>query len=58
MLLYTTLLYLDPGSGSILIQLLIAALMGAAFLIKTFWGRITGFFKSKNKNNRTDDDDL
>jgi hypothetical protein len=36
--------YLDPGSGSYLLQLLIAGLLGAAFALRMFWGRIKGFF--------------
>lgn len=36
--------YLDPGSGSYLLQLLIAGLLGGAFLIRLFWGRIRAFF--------------
>lgn len=36
--------YLDPGSGSYLLQLLIAGLLGGAFLIRIFWGRIRAFF--------------
>jgi hypothetical protein len=35
--------YLDPGSGSYLIQLLIAALLGGAFVIKAFWRQIRSF---------------
>lgn len=38
--------YLDPGSGSLLVQLLAAGLLGGiGILIKTFWGRIKAFFK-------------
>ncbi len=37
--------YLDPGSGSYLIQILIAFLLGAAFAIRAFWGRIKAFFQ-------------
>ncbi len=36
--------YLDPGTGSYVIQLLIAGLMGAAFLVKLYWGKIKSFF--------------
>ena len=36
--------YLDPGTGSYIFQLLIAGAVGLAFVIKVFWGRITGFF--------------
>jgi hypothetical protein len=36
--------YLDPGTGSYLFQILIAALAGGIFAIKLFWGRISAFF--------------
>jgi hypothetical protein len=50
--------YLDPGSGSFLIQLLIAALLGGLFLLKAYWGKITTFFKRvTNKQNTTEDDE-
>jgi hypothetical protein len=40
--------YLDPGSGSLLIQLLAAGLLGGiGILIKTFWHRIKAFFTGK-----------
>ena len=35
--------YLDPGSGSVLIQLLIAALLGIGVAIRASWSRITGW---------------
>ena len=38
--------YLDPGSGSYLIQLLLGGLVGALFIIKAYWGRIKSFFQS------------
>jgi hypothetical protein len=37
-------LYLDPGSGSFLIQLIIASALGAALVFKTSWSRIKKFF--------------
>jgi len=37
--------YLDPGSGSFLIQLIIASLLGAAFVLRTSWSKIKSFFK-------------
>lgn len=40
--------YLDPGSGSFLIQMLIAGLVGAAFILRSSWGRIKGFFTRSN----------
>ena len=36
--------YLDPGSGSYLLQLLIAGALGGLFALRMFWGRIKGFF--------------
>ncbi len=44
-----TLLYIDPGSGSYLVQMLIAAVLGGLFYIKTIWKRIKLFF-SRNKD--------
>lgn len=35
--------YLDPGSGSFFIQLLVAGLMGALFLIGAYWKRVKNF---------------
>jgi hypothetical protein len=46
--------YLDPGSGSLLIQLLIAGLMGASILIATSWKKIKRFFK-RSDSKREDD---
>jgi membrane protease YdiL (CAAX protease family) len=37
--------YLDPGSGSYIFQLLLAALVGALFAIRIYWGRIKSFFQ-------------
>jgi uncharacterized membrane protein len=42
------LIYLDPGSGSLLIQLLIAALAGLAIFFGSNWRKIKRLFK-KNK---------
>ena len=36
--------YLDPGAGSYIVQILIAGLFGALFMLKVFWVRIMGFF--------------
>ena len=37
---YSPILYLDPGSGSILIQLTVAALLGAGLFIRSQWAKI------------------
>ncbi len=47
--------YLDPGSGSYIVQMLIAGAVGGAYAIKLYWQRIVFFFKGKSK---TEDDFL
>lgn len=42
------LLYLDPGSASVALQVLVAALFGALFFVKMMWRRIVGLFTGKN----------
>ena len=37
--------YLDPGSGSFFIQVLIASFCGVLFAVKIFWQNIKSFFK-------------
>lgn len=40
--------YLDPSSGSLLVQLLAAGLLGSlGIIVKIFWGRIKAFFKGE-----------
>lgn len=56
-MLMTILAYLDPGSGSYLIQLLIAALLGGAFVIKSFWRQITSFFTRLFKGKKEEQQD-
>lgn len=46
-LLTAGLAYLDPGSGSFILQLLIATILGGAFIVKAYWKKIVGFFRSR-----------
>ena len=41
--------YLDPGSGSFLLQLLIAALLGAAVALRASWSKVKGWFGIKSE---------
>lgn len=36
--------YLDPGTGSYMLQIALGVMLGAAFAIKAFWFRIRAFF--------------
>ena len=39
------LMYLDPGSGSFIIQMLLAGLLGIAVAIRIYWKKIVAFFR-------------
>ncbi len=41
------LFYLDPGSGSFLIQLLLAAALGIGVAMRMYWSRIKQIFGGK-----------
>ena len=56
-MLWVIFYYLDPGSGSLFLQLLIATLVGAGFLINCFWGRIIKFLKPKGQNHNMEEDE-
>lgn len=36
--------YVDPGTGSYVLQIVIAGIAAASFSLKLFWGRIRAFF--------------
>jgi len=38
--------YIDAGTGSLIIQFLIAGAVGGLFLIKVFWKRVKAFFSN------------
>ena len=50
--------YIDPGTGSYILQIVIAGLVGAAFTLKLFWKRIQLFFSksSSKKEERREDE--
>jgi len=50
-------LYLDPGSGSFLLQLLIAGLIGLGIALRASWGKIRKMFgKGQAEDNISEDD--
>ena len=42
--------YLDPGSGSMLVQLLLGGVAGAAVVMKLGWERFKDMFRSSKTN--------
>jgi hypothetical protein len=44
---HPVLAYIDPGTGSYLVQLLIATILGSLFALKTYWRKIIRLFSDK-----------
>lgn len=47
--------YLDPGSGSFMIQALVAMLAGIAVTIRAYWSKIREFFGAAPSGTESDD---
>ena len=41
--------YLDPGTGSMILQMVIGGVLVAGYTIKTYWRRIRNFFRSRKR---------
>jgi len=53
----TALAYIDPGTGSFVIQGIIAAVVGAGFAVKMYWHRIKSLFTGKPMSEDDDPDE-
>ena len=42
--------YLDPGTGSLILQALVATLAGAVIAITAYWKRIRAFFRRSSRD--------
>jgi hypothetical protein len=49
-------MYLDPGTGSVVVQVLLAALLGMGVFFKLFWKKITSIFKKKEEITAIEED--
>ena len=38
--------YFDPGTGSMVLQLLMASVLGFIFTLKTYWGKLKSSIKN------------
>jgi hypothetical protein len=47
--------YLDPGTGSYVVQLLIGTVLGGLFAVGMFWRRVVASFKRLFKRGSKDD---
>jgi hypothetical protein len=51
------LIYLDPGSGSFLIQLIIAAIAGLGIAVGANWAKLKRLIRRNKKKTETDDEE-
>lgn len=49
--------YIDPGTGSVVFQAIIAGALATAVGVKVFWQRIRSFFSSSKGNDEQSDDE-
>lgn len=49
--------YLDPGSGSFILQLILASLVGIGFFFRSFWAKLFGKFRKPNPDTTEEDED-
>jgi hypothetical protein len=49
--------YLDPGTGSYMLQLLVGVLIGAAFAIRFYWKKIWSIVSDRFSRHQRDDEE-
>ena len=49
--------YLDPGAGSILLQILLAAILGVGVLLRSQWAKFKSLFGRKDTSKEYEDDE-
>lgn len=55
--LLSTRAYLDPGSGSFILQLILATLLGLGFVLKGYWSKVVSLFKRRSDEPQEPPDD-
>ena len=45
--------YLDPGTGSMILQLLLGGIAGVAIILKLYWQRFLSLFKRKSTESQS-----
>tara|TARA_Y100001936_G_scaffold86195_1_gene84460 strand:+ start:5945 stop:6172 length:228 start_codon:yes stop_codon:yes gene_type:complete len=48
--------YIDPGTGSVIVQMIIGGLVGVGIAVKVFWFRIKSALSPSFKKNNNDED--
>lgn len=52
----SALAYIDPGSGSFILQVVVGAILGASVAVKMYWARLRAYFGSRSERNDGDAD--
>jgi hypothetical protein len=42
--------YLDAGTGSLIVQSVIGAIVGIGVILKVYWGKLAGIFKKSDSS--------
>jgi len=50
--------YIDPGTGSYLLQVALGGLFAAGYAVRHFWARITGAFRGTSAPGTPDANDV
>lgn len=46
-------MYLDPGAGSVILQIILAAVLGVGVFIRVYWGKIRSLLRLNKKESGT-----
>ena len=49
--------YLDPGTGSLILQAVLGGVVGAAVVIKLYWRRFLSFIRFKKSSDHASSED-
>ena len=47
--------YLDPGTGSLILQAIVAAFAGAVVAVSVYWQKIKAFFRRSSRDSEPSD---
>ena len=50
--------YLDPGSGSFILQLILATILGGLLVLRSYWNKVKDFFLKLFKRYPGEDDGI
>ena len=54
-MMYTPLAYLDPGTGSLFLQLLLGGIAGLVVILKLYWHKILAFLRIRKAHSEADE---